>query len=338
MKNKFNSGIIILVCLILIISGISVYNYLKQESTRSLPSIVFSSTTHSSPSVKNTECSKLYKKQFIGAVYIEGTIQELNSEYDQKWLLSTIQNLKENKNNVALAIYINSPGGAVYQADQVYAAIQDYKTSGKQVYVYQGPMAASGGYYISCAANKIFANRNTLTGCIGVIMGTSFDLTELFDNIGIKSETIHSGKNKNMMNYNEPFTDEQREIMQSICDECYEQFVSIVANNRKLSYERACQLSDGRLYTAKQALEKGLIDRIDSWDGMIESLSSSIDKPGITVKTYKLEKKQSFVERMLAKAKDIKTTEAAASLGIPSKVLNQMNSNPYEPMYLVPSN
>lgn len=337
MKNKFNSGIIVLICLILLISGISIFNYVKPAKRNPVNVHVYSYTSNGKEN-QTSKASKVYKKQFIAALYIEGTIQEANSQYDQQWLLSTIRELKENKNNVALAIFINSPGGAVYQADEVYNALQDYKTTGKQIYVYQGSMAASGGYYISCAANQIFANRNTLTGSIGVIMGSSYDLTELFDNLGIKSETIHSGKNKNMMNYNEPFTDEQKAIMQSICDECYQQFVSIVANNRGMTYDKACSLADGRIYTARQALDNGLIDRIDTWEGMIDSLSVAIDMPGIEVKTYRLQRKMTFIERMMSKAKDLESAKVAASLGLPVNVINQMNSNPFEPMYLVPAN
>lgn len=337
MKNKFNSGIIVLICLILLISGISIFNYVKPAKRNPVNVHVYSYTSNGKENL-TSKASKVYKKQFIAALYIEGTIQEANSQYDQQWLLSTIRELKENKNNVALAIFINSPGGAVYQADEVYNALQDYKTTGKRIYVYQGSMAASGGYYISCAANQIFANRNTLTGSIGVIMGSSYDLTELFDNLGIKSETIHSGKNKNMMNYNEPFTDEQKAIMQSICDECYQQFVSIVANNRGMTYDKACSLADGRIYTARQALDNGLIDRIDTWEGMIDSLSVAIDMPGIEVKTYRLQRKMTFIERMMSKAKDLESAKVAASLGLPVNVINQMNSNPFEPMYLVPAN
>ena len=238
-----------------------------------------------------------------------------------------------------MALFINSPGGAVYQADEAYFALQDYKAStGRPIYVYQGSLAASGGYYLSCAGTEIYANRNTLTGCIGVLMGTTYDLTGLFDKVGIKSVTVHSGRNKNMMNYNEPFTDEQKAIMQSICDECYEQFVSIVANNRGLSYEKACKLADGRIYTARQALDNGLIDRIDTWEGMIDSLSVAIDMPGIEVKTYRLQRKMTFIERMMSKAKDLESAKVAASLGLPVNVINQMNSNPFEPMYLVPAN
>lgn len=326
MKNKFKSGIIVLTSLIVIVVFVSIFTFTRVNSR------------NRGSSSGSDIVSKLNTRQFIAALYIEGTIQEYNAEYNQNWLISTIKNLKDNDKNVALAIYINSPGGTVYQADEVYSTLQDYKTTGKPVYVYQGPMAASGGYYISCAANKIFANRNTLTGSIGVISGSSFDLTEFLNNLGIKSETIHSGKNKNMMNYNEPFTDEQKAIMQSICDECYQQFVSIVANNRGMTYEKVCKLADGRLYTARQALDNGLIDRIDTWDGMLDVLSEEIDNFNVNVVTYRYERKMTFMEKMLTNAKELETAKTASSLGIPLSVLKQMNSNPFEPMYLVSSN
>ena len=215
-----------------------------------------------------------YKKEFIASLYIEGTIEEANSLYNQKWLMDTINNLTNNRNNVALAIYIDSPGGGVYQADEVYLALENYKAAtGRPIFVYQGPMAASGGYYISCAADQIYANRNTLTGCIGVIFGQSLDITGLLDNLGIKSKTFHTGRNKTMLSPDTPLTEEQEAIMQSMCDECYEQFVSIVANSRGMSYEEAAALSDGRLYTAKQGLENGLVDCIDTWDNMLSTLA-----------------------------------------------------------------
>ena len=138
---------------------------------------------------------------YIAALYLEGVIEESNMSYNQEWLLSTIQDLKDDDANKGIALFVDSPGGAVYEADETYLALQDYRTTGRPIYVYQGSLAASGGYYISCAGNKIYANRNTLTGSIGIIMGTSLDLTDLMKTLGIKSETITSGKNKNMFNY-----------------------------------------------------------------------------------------------------------------------------------------
>lgn len=161
-------------------------------------------------------------------------------------------------------------------------------------------------------------------------------MTEFLENIGIKTETIHSGKNKNMMNFNEPFTDEQKQIMQSISDECYEQFVSIVANSRKMTYNQVADLSDGRLYTAKQALENGLIDRIDSWENMIEHLSEKIEKPGIKVKTFKKERKTNFFDLITGKTEQLSDMIVAEKIGLPVEIVNQMNEKRIEPKYLFP--
>ena len=196
-------------------------------------------------------------------------------------------------------------------------------------------MAASGGYYISCAGNKIYANRNTLTGSIGVIAGQSMDLTGLLDKLGIKSETIYAGKNKNMGNYNAPFTPEQKAIMQSIADECYEQFVKIVAKSRNMTYEEAAKLSDGRIYTAQQALDNGLIDAIGSWDLMLDDMADTeFEGTNYKIVTYKKVKKQSFMDIMMSKVSDITKSAAASKTGIPEKVLEDINSPSEYPMYL----
>jgi protease-4 len=123
-------------------------------------------------------------------------------------------------------------------------------------------MAASGGYYISAAAERICANRNTWTGSIGVTMGTMVDLSAFLDNYGVKTETITSGRNKAMGGYFDPMTDEQRAIFQGLVDEAYDQFTDIVAEERGLDAAYVRELADGRIYTAAQALENGLIDNI----------------------------------------------------------------------------
>ncbi len=292
MKNKKQkAGLVIFIIIIIfaILCGIFRLLNSKNSNKNELPvnqKIVFGKTS----------------KDYVAALYIEGVIQEANQTYNQKWLLNTISTLKNDKKNKGIAIFINSPGGTVYEADEAYLALQDYKTSGKPIYVYQGKLAASGGYYISCAAKKIYANRNTLTGSIGVISGSSYDLTGLFEKIGIKSETIHSGKNKNMFNANEPVTDEQRKIMQSISDECYEQFAGIVAMSRNIPINDVRVLADGRIYTANQALKNGLIDNIDSWENMLKAMSEN-EFGGKQYKTvdFKYEKEKNLYQILMEK-------------------------------------
>lgn len=331
MKNKkFKSGLVVFIILIVVAlaaTAMYYFNPLNIKAFTAKDSVSFAGGTE-----KTVQKSK--SKKYIATVYVEGTISQANNSYNQQWLLSTIQKLKDDDNNVGLALFINSPGGGVYEADEVYFALQSYKTTGKKVYAYMGQLAASGGYYIACAAEQIFANRNTLTGSIGVIAGQTFDMTELFDNLGIKSETIHAGKNKNMGNYNEPFTDEQRDIMQSIADECYVQFVGIVANSRGMSMEDVEELADGRIYTAKQALNNGLIDRIDSYENMLFIFKEATNGEDTAVKEFKYEKKQSFLESMLSSVTKIGNSQAAAKLGLPNAVIEDMNKTNSYPAYL----
>ena len=254
---------------------------------------------------KKTDIMKTFstnKNGYIAKIHINGVIQEANRTYSQKWLVETIKKLKEDKNNKAIALYIDSPGGALYETDEVYLLLQDYKTAGKKIYAYQNKMAASGAYYISCAADKIYANRNALIGSIGVICGASMDFTDFMNNLGIKSKTFHSGKNKTMMNDNEPLTEEQITIMQSICDNAYEQFTGIVAAGRNLSMEQTTKLSDGRIYTAKQGLENGLVDAVDSWENMIRNMKDTeFEGKDLSVTEFNYERETSLSDFIMGK-------------------------------------
>lgn len=199
----------------------------------------------------------------IGVLYIEGTISEDDSSYNHRYVLDSLEGMMSNSSNKGLMLYVNTPGGGVYESDEVYLKIREYQdVTGRPVYVYMGSQATSGGYYISAAADRITANRNCWTGSIGVTMGTLFDISGLLERYGIKTETITSGDNKSMGSMTEELTDEQRQIMQSMIDEAYDQFVSIVAEGRGLKEEYVRSISDGRIYTAGQAAELGLVDQV----------------------------------------------------------------------------
>lgn len=203
----------------------------------------------------------------LAMIFIEGQIGGASRTYDQDFILSAISRSESDRKNAGILLVLNTPGGALYDCDEVYLRLMDYKKkTGRPVYAYMEDMACSAGYYISCASDKIIANRNTITGSIGVIFGQNIDATELMEKVGIKSRTIHAGRNKNMMNFNEPFTQEQQSIMQSLADEAYEQFVSIVCSGRNLKTEKVHSLADGRVYSANQALKNGLIDEILGFD------------------------------------------------------------------------
>lgn len=334
MKKNTKTGLFILAILIAVAVFTSIVTIKSTDSTN--PDVI----NISYGSDGQTAVTKSSGKDYIGAIYIEGTISQLNQTYDQVWLKNTIIKLRDDKKNKAIAIYINSPGGAVYQTDEIYLLLQEYKNvTGRKIYIYQGPMAASGGYYISCAADKIYANRNTLTGSIGVIAGESIDISELLSKYGIKYETIHAGKNKNMGNLNEPLTDEQRQILQSVADECYDQFTQIVSECRNLSIDKVHELADGRIYTANQALNHGLIDKISSWDQMIKDLSvEELNKSDIKVVTFKKQKDKKFMDMLLNKISDIYKQEASAKTGLPQKFLGKIDEKEQFPAFIYEGN
>lgn len=226
---------------------------------------IYDSITNSNSATKISA-----KTDYIAVLYIEGTIEEKNKTYDQQWLLDTIYTLQDDYKNNGILLFINSPGGGVYESDEVYLALMDYKDqTGRPIVAYFGSMAASGGYYIGCAADEIYANRNTLTGSIGVIAGQVIDVTDFLSDHGIQVHTFTAGKNKAMLSLGKEITPEHRDIMLSVANECYEQFVEIVADRRTLPLETVKQIADGRIYTAKQALANGLIDSIGSFDDAI---------------------------------------------------------------------
>ena len=173
-------------------------------------------------------------QDYIGLIDIQdeigGTGTYLQpSYYDQDWILEQIDDMENTPANKGLILYLDTPGGSVYETDEVYLKLLEYKeATGNPVYAVMGSMCASGGYYLSCAADKIYANRNTTTGSIGVTFGTMLDISGLLADYNVKTNTITSGPNKAMGSMYEPMTDEQRAIFQSLIDEAYDQFTGIV--------------------------------------------------------------------------------------------------------------
>lgn len=240
----------------------------------------------------------------IAVLEVQGVISgDDGVSYNQNWLLQSINEIANDSTNQGILLYINSPGGGVYETDEVYLELKAYQEyTGNPIYVSMGSMAASGGYYLATAADSIYANRNTLTGSIGIIMGSSIDLTGLMERYGIKSTTITAGANKNMFNFDAPVTPEQKAIMQSIADESYEQFVGIVAQERGLTLPETRVLADGRIYTAKQALANGLIDGIATFEETQWIMEEDLGLDDPTYWYYSYEPDLSFWDVLLMKA------------------------------------
>lgn len=162
----------------------------------------------------------------------------------------------------AVLLEIDSPGGGITASDIIYNQIIKFKTeTQKKVVVYMQDVAASGGYYISSAADAIIAHPTTITGSIGVIMPL-INVAELINRYGIRDNSIASGNLKEIGSPLKQMTADEAAVLKGIIDEMYMQFVKVVSTGRKLNIETVKKIADGRIYTGKQALEKGLVDQL----------------------------------------------------------------------------
>jgi len=258
----------------------------------------------------------------IAVVFVEGVISSAastgilseGSGYDHQFILDSIDLAIDNDSNKGLMIYVNSPGGGVYESDELYLKIKEYQEfTGRPVYTYMGPMAASGGYYIAAPSDKIIANRNCWTGSIGVTMGTYFDISGLLDKYGVKSVTITAGKNKAMGSYTDPMSEEQLAILQSLVDEAYDQFVTIVAEGRDMDKAQVVKLADGRVYTAKQAKALDLLDEIGTFEEAVSTMQTDNGLTDCDV-FYVSPPSIGFLEQLLGQVKSIQQSSSDLSM------------------------
>lgn len=182
-----------------------------------------------------------------------------------------IEELKEHSNDYsikAIVLRIDSPGGAVVPAQEIYEEIKKIKSK-KKVVVSMGSVAASGGYYISSPADKIIANPGTLTGSIGVIMEIP-NFEGLMNKIGVKTEIIKSGRHKDMVSIFKSMAPEEKKIIQAVLDDVHDQFIKAVAEGRNMKIEDIKKMADGRIFTGKNAKELGLVDELGNLEDAIK--------------------------------------------------------------------
>lgn len=223
----------------------------------------------------DTDFSLPYEN-YIGVVDVQGTIMDTNStsifdleSYNHQKTLDLIDTYKNSSNNKGILLTVNSPGGSVYESDELYLKLLEYKNETERpVWAYFEGNAFSGAYYIAMASDNIVANRNNMTGSIGVIMGFG-NYKELAEKIGYSEIYFTSGPNKTMGNAFSDVSEEQKTIFQSIVDESYDQFVDIVVDGRDLDKSTVLKIADGRIYTAQQSLNLDMIDGIDTFENTI---------------------------------------------------------------------
>jgi len=145
-----------------------------------------------------------------------------------------------------------------------------------------GDVGASGAYYISCAADRIVANPSTITGSIGVIFNFG-NMQELFKKIGVKMEVVKSGKSKDIGAYWRSPDEAEKKLLQGLIDNSYEQFIKVIVDGRKMTYDQVKQLADGSIFTGEQALNKGLIDQLGN---LPDAIQVAADLAGLKGEPY----------------------------------------------------
>jgi protease-4 len=199
----------------------------------------------------------------IALVRVEGVILDADEPVEQ------LRDFAENDAILAILIRIDSPGGAVVPSQEIYDQVRKIRTEGRQkVVVSMGSVAASGGYYIASASDRIVANPGTLTGSIGVILEMP-NFEELMKKIGVDNTVVKSGAHKDLISPFHKLGDEERAILQRVMDDVHDQFIQAVADGRGLAKETVAAIADGQVFTGRQAKERGLVDEIGSFEDAI---------------------------------------------------------------------
>ena len=228
----------------------------------------------------------------IAVVKIEGVI------LDSKDIIEELREHRENKAVKAILLRIDSPGGAVAPSQEIYTEVLKIRDEGKKkIVTSMGSVAASGGYYIASASDRIVANPGSVTGSIGVILELA-NVSGLMKKVGVESVVIKSGKFKDVGSLFRTMTAEERELLQGVIDDTYDQFVDAVAAGRGINKEDLLPIADGRVFTGRQAKKLGLVDDLGS---MQDAIKITADIAGIKGEPDIIQKKKKFsvLERLL---------------------------------------
>jgi len=214
----------------------------------------------------------------IVVLTVNGAIQDTGSTspfldssgYSHRHFMEQLNYLKEDNTVKAVVLRVNTPGGGVVESAEIHDKIVEIQEETKKpVYVSMGSMAASGGYYISAPAKKIYASPETMTGSLGVIM-QGVNYSGLAEKYGVEFVTIKSGPYKDIMSGSREMTEKEREILQEMINNSYEGFVKVISEGRGMTVDEVKRIADGRIYDGHQALELNLIDGFGHLEDVIE--------------------------------------------------------------------
>jgi protease-4 len=209
----------------------------------------------------------------VAVVELEGVIIETGD------LIRDLRQHRDNPLVKAVVIRINSPGGVVAPTQELHTALQRLREAGKPVVASLGSVAASGGYYVAVAADRIYASPGTLTGSIGVIMQLA-SLESLFKKVGVDWVVVKAGQFKDIGNIARPMTPEERRVLQALLDDVHAQFIGAVMAGRKLDHAEVIRIADGRIFSGEQARGHRMVDEMG---GLEDAINGAAKLAGLPV-------------------------------------------------------
>jgi protease IV len=208
----------------------------------------------------------------VAVVELEGVIVEVDD------LLRELKAHRENPLVKAVVIRINSPGGVVGPTQEIHAALMRLRESGKPVVASLGAVAASGGYYVAVAADRIYANPGTLTGSIGVIMRLA-NVDALMKKVGVDYVVVKAGRYKDIGSIARAMTPEERQVLQAMLDDVHGQFIAAVAAGRQLDRAQVLGFADGRVVSGVQAQQLKMVDLLGGLDDAVDGAAALAGLP-----------------------------------------------------------
>lgn len=252
----------------------------------------------------NSTLKSISKNNKIAVIYADGEINYLSSRNPTEStitpenFISALEKAEKDDSIKGIVIRVNSPGGSALASDIIYNSIKNIE---KPVYVSIGSVAASGGYYISTAAKKIFADKNSITGSIGVVSLIP-NFKTLSDKIGVNMNEVNLGKFSDLYSLTSPMNDERKEKIYSANFKVYQEFLNRVAYGRNMAVEDVEKIAQGKIWLGEEALNNGLIDSLGSLNTTIKSLAMDLeitDNYSVTEVAYEEDLKSIFGSSLL---------------------------------------
>jgi protease-4 len=210
----------------------------------------------------------------------------LSNQLTHRQLLSQIRQAADDRLVKAVVLRVNSPGGGVVASSEIHAELRRLREAGKMLVVSMADVAASGGYYISTPADRIYANPDTLTGSLGVIVAL-LNYEDAFEKVGLRQLVYKSGEFKDIGSPSRPATSAENTIFQALVDEAYQGFVDVIVEGRKLPHDEVLRVADGRIYTGRQALNLKLVDKLGGLEDAIAGARELAGLADATIVRYR---------------------------------------------------